>query len=41
LREKGTAAKKNSSAVAYDILNLDYHQSVQGEQQKYVDDMGE
>ena len=40
LRDEGMACKKNSSNVAYDILNLQYNQDTGGEQQKYVDDMG-
>ena len=35
----GIKAKKNQSHVAYDITNLQYHQNVAGEHQKYVDDM--
>lgn len=40
LRENGTKAKKNSSNVAYDIMTIKYNQNVDGERQKYLDDMG-
>ena len=40
LRESGTKAKKNSSNVAYDIMTIKYNQNVDGERQKYLDDMG-
>jgi hypothetical protein len=40
LREGGTACRKNTSNVAYDILNLQYNQDVGGEKQKYEDDVG-
>ena len=40
LRDDGLACKKNTSNVAYDILNLQYNQDTSGEQQKYEDDMG-
>lgn len=41
MRVEGAKAKKNVSAVAYDITNLEYHQTVPGEEQKYSDDLGE
>lgn len=40
LRENGSKAKKNSSNVAYDIMTIKYNQNVDGERQKYLDDMG-
>lgn len=40
LREDGSKAQKNQSLVAYDILTLQYSEKVEGEQQKYVDEMG-
>ena len=40
VRMQGNRAQKNVSAVAYDITNLEYHQTVDGEEQKYADDMG-
>lgn len=40
LRDDGMACKKNTSNVAYDILNLQYNQDTGGEKQKYEDDMG-
>lgn len=40
LREDGSKAKKNQSAVAYDIMTLQYSQDVDGQHQKYQDDMG-
>jgi hypothetical protein len=40
LREDGSKAKKNQSNVAYDIMTLQYSQDADGEQQKYLDDMG-
>ena len=40
LRENGTKSGKNQSSAAYDITNLQYHESDDGKQQKYVDDMG-
>eukprot|EP01038_Epipyxis_sp_PR26KG_P016409 gene16409-22374_t len=39
MRESGKHGMKNQSIVAYDITNLQYHQDVAGEQQKYLDDM--
>ena len=39
VREQGIKAKKNQSQVAYDITNLQYHQNIAGEHQKYLDDM--
>jgi len=39
LRENTTIGKKNVSNVAYDITTLQYMQSVEGEKQKYADDM--
>jgi len=33
-------AKKNKSCVAYDVMSLEYHNTEQGEVQKYSDDMG-
>jgi len=39
LREEGSRSKKNSSNVSYDLLSLQYHQDIHGEQQQYVDDM--
>lgn len=41
LRDEGSKAKKNQSNVSYDIMTLQYAQNAGGEQQKYVDDMGE
>lgn len=38
-REDGMKAKKNTSAVAYDITTLEYNQNTDGEMQKYQDDM--
>lgn len=40
MREDGLKARKNQSNVAYDILSLQYAQNVDGEQQKYFDDLG-
>jgi len=40
LREEGSRAKKNASNVSYDLLSLQYHQDIHGEQQQYADDMG-
>jgi hypothetical protein len=40
LREDGGKAKKNTSNAAYDILTLQYSQSIDGAQQKHFDDMG-
>lgn len=40
LREDGSKAKKNQSNVAYDIMTLQYSQDQDGQQQKYLDDMG-
>lgn len=40
LREDGLKAKKNQSNVAYDILSLEYSHDADGQQQKYLDDMG-
>lgn len=40
LREDGSKAKKNQSNVAYDIMTLQYSQDADGQQQKYLDDMG-
>lgn len=39
MRESGIKSKKNKSAVAYDITTTQYHQSTNGVQQKYDDDM--
>jgi hypothetical protein len=39
LREEGLACKRNTSNVAYDIVNLHYQQSTAGEEQKYQDDV--
>jgi hypothetical protein len=36
---KGDKAKKNQSAVAYDITTMVYKQDASGAQQKYYDDM--
>ena len=38
-REDGSKARKNTSNMAYDITTLEYDQNVNGEQQKYNDDM--
>jgi len=40
MRENPTVGKKNVSNVAYDITTLQYMQSLEGEKQKYADDMG-
>lgn len=40
LREDGSKAKKNQSNVAYDIMTLEYSHDGDGQQQKYLDDMG-
>ena len=39
IREDGMAAKRNTSNVHYDILNLQYSQNTGGEEQKYSDDL--
>ena len=39
VREQGLKAKKNKSLVAFDITNLQYHQNIAGEHQKYLDDV--
>ena len=39
IRNLGLKAKKNKSAVAYDITTTQYNQDVEGVEQKYVDDM--
>jgi hypothetical protein len=39
VRNLGIKAKKNKSAVAYDITTTQYNQDVEGVEQKYVDDM--
>lgn len=39
LREDGRKAQKNQSLVAYDILTLQYAENLDGEQQKYYDDV--
>lgn len=39
LRATGIKAKKNKSAVAYDITTTQYNQTEEGVEQKYVDDM--
>ncbi len=39
LRQDGSKSKKNTSNVAYNVVTMQYEQSIHGEQQKYVDDM--
>ena len=39
IRNLGIKAKKNKSAVAYDITTTQYNQDTEGVEQKYVDDM--
>eukprot|EP01035_Chromulina_nebulosa_P019944 gene19944-25910_t len=39
LREDGGKAKRNQSGAAYDVVSLQYHQTPDGEKQKYHDDM--
>lgn len=39
LRESGQKAKKNESGAAYDITNLQYHDTEAGKVQQYSDDM--
>lgn len=39
LREGGQKAKKNESGAAYDITNLQYHDTENGKVQQYSDDM--
>ena len=40
LRDDPRKAQSNKTSVAYDIQSLQYLQNTEGEQQKYVDDMG-
>jgi hypothetical protein len=40
LRDDGSKAKKNQSNVAYDIMTLQYSQDSDGQEQKYLDDLG-
>ena len=39
VRLEGQKAKKNQSNVAYNVVTMQYEQSIHGEQQKYLDDM--
>lgn len=39
LREAGMKAKKNQSGAAYDVTNLEYSNTPQGEAQRYNDDL--